>query len=311
MNLRNISDKMLLENTSSLAQKERDVTLEVLHHLREVERRSLFAKRSYSSLFEYAVKELKYSEGSAHRRISSMRLLKELPEIEAKLENGKLSLSALAQAQSFFKQEKTDSSQKREVLSSLENKSTREVEKELVSRSSEPVKLIPEKLRAVSAQLTELKILVEDEFLQDLERLRALVSNQLPGATMKDVLSFAVRNSIKTQTPKSPKVIPAKNEESVTKQKLSFPAQKVVARHIPVEVKRAVWHRDGGNCTFSCGGRRCTTKHQLEFDHIKPFSVGGEHSVENLRLRCRTHNQFTATAAFGKKKMSQFVPRMR
>lgn len=106
MNLKSLSDQNLLENTSRLAQRERELTLEVLQHLREIERRMLFAKLSYSSLFEYAVKELRYSEGAAQRRISSMRLLKELPEIEAKVECGALSLCALSQARSFFRQEK-------------------------------------------------------------------------------------------------------------------------------------------------------------------------------------------------------------
>src|SRR5437868_12891 len=107
MNLRATSDKSLLENLHRLVRNEREVTLQILHHLREVERRSLYAKLSYSSLFEYCTQELKYSAGNAHRRISSMRLLKELPELEAKIENGTLNLSVLAQAQSFFKQEKT------------------------------------------------------------------------------------------------------------------------------------------------------------------------------------------------------------
>jgi hypothetical protein len=57
---------------------------------------------AYPSLFEYAVKELKYSSSSAQRRIMSMRLLKEVPSLEKKIEEGALNLSTLAQAQSFF-----------------------------------------------------------------------------------------------------------------------------------------------------------------------------------------------------------------
>src|SRR6187431_3260712 len=126
MDLKRLPDTILLQNTKQLAQRERETTLEVLHHLREVERRSLFAVLAYPSLFEYAVKELKYSAGAAHRRIASMRLQKELPEIEKKVESGELSLSVLSQAQVFFKQEKSAVAEKREVLMSLENKSTRE-----------------------------------------------------------------------------------------------------------------------------------------------------------------------------------------
>ena len=67
VNFRNLSDETLHQNTINLAHHERQTTLEILHHLREVERRSLFALRAYSSLFEYVVSELKYSIGAAHR----------------------------------------------------------------------------------------------------------------------------------------------------------------------------------------------------------------------------------------------------
>lgn len=49
MNLRSLSDAALQLNTQKLVKNEREMTLEVLRHLREVERRSLFAKLSYSS----------------------------------------------------------------------------------------------------------------------------------------------------------------------------------------------------------------------------------------------------------------------
>src|SRR5688572_13155379 len=109
MNLQTLSDRSLLDNLHSLVNREREVTLEVLHHLREVERRALYGELGFSSLFEYAVSELKYSESAAQRRISSMRLLKEIPELGKKIETGALSLSSLSQAQSFFRQEKTKS----------------------------------------------------------------------------------------------------------------------------------------------------------------------------------------------------------
>lgn len=52
------------------------------------------------------MKECGFSEDQAARRISVMRLLKELPEIEDKISSGELSLSNLNQAQSLFQAEK-------------------------------------------------------------------------------------------------------------------------------------------------------------------------------------------------------------
>ena len=71
-------------------------------------------------------------------------------------------------------------------------------------------------------------------------------------------------------------------------------------RHIPAEVKRQVWARDKGQCTFvSEKGQRCAAKSHLEFDHIDPVARGGEASVDRIRLRCRAHNQFDAERLFG------------
>jgi 5-methylcytosine-specific restriction endonuclease McrA len=61
-----------------------------------------------------------------------------------------------------------------------------------------------------------------------------------------------------------------------------------------------VWERDGGQCTYvSPEGRRCTERQFLEFDHIEPVARGGQASVENTRLRCRSHNQYEAERVFG------------
>ena len=72
------------------------------------------------------------------------------------------------------------------------------------------------------------------------------------------------------------------------------------SRHIPAEVKRAVWLRDGGRCAFTAhSGRRCNARGFLEFHHKKPYAAGGEATVENVELRCRAHNRYEAGLYFG------------
>ena len=74
----------------------------------------------------------------------------------------------------------------------------------------------------------------------------------------------------------------------------------VNSRTIPAHVKRAVWQRDGGRCTFVSGsGRRCECCRGLEYDHVKPVALGGEATTENVRLLCRKHNQLEAERRFG------------
>jgi hypothetical protein len=72
------------------------------------------------------------------------------------------------------------------------------------------------------------------------------------------------------------------------------------SRHVPAEVRRAVWLRDLGRCAFvGAGGRRCGERAFLEFHHVRPYAEGGPPTVGNIELRCRSHNGYEARAASG------------
>jgi len=62
MQLRHLSDEALDQATLGLAKREREILTEVLHHLREIERRRLYSALKYQSLFDYAQRRLGYSE---------------------------------------------------------------------------------------------------------------------------------------------------------------------------------------------------------------------------------------------------------
>ena len=64
-------------------------------------------------------------------------------------------------------------------------------------------------------------------------------------------------------------------------------------RAIPAAVKRQVWQRDGGRCSYVDRetGRRCNSRHLIEIDHILPYALGGGADPGNLRLRCRAHHR--------------------
>src|SRR4051812_43014645 len=130
MNIRILSDEALHGRSQQLARREREILSEILEHLREIDRRKLFSAFGYKSLFEYAVKEFSYSEDQAYRRINAMRLLKELPEVEKKISDGSISLSALSVATSLFKAEAKynipfSKDRKLLIVNALQNKSRR------------------------------------------------------------------------------------------------------------------------------------------------------------------------------------------
>ena len=72
------------------------------------------------------------------------------------------------------------------------------------------------------------------------------------------------------------------------------------SRHIPNDVKRAVFERDGGRCTFAdANGQRCGERGWMELHHTRPFAQGGDSTADNVALRCRTHNDLAARLDYG------------
>ena len=77
---------------------------------------------------------------------------------------------------------------------------------------------------------------------------------------------------------------------------------------IPAEVKRTVYARDEGRCTYvSADGHRCGATHFLEFDHRVARARGGPNTADNIRLLCRTHNQLAARKDFGDELIDLFA----
>lgn len=71
-------------------------------------------------------------------------------------------------------------------------------------------------------------------------------------------------------------------------------------RYIPSSIRQTVIERDGEGCGYVApDGTRCGTLENLEFDHITPVARGGTATAENLRLRCRRHNQLEAENLYG------------
>ena len=100
--LSGLPDQVLLAHTKSLVLHEQALQLAVLDHLREIQARHLHLRLGFSSLFDYAVRELGYSEGAAWRRIKAMRLCSETAGTRERLQDGSLTLSAAAQLQNTF-----------------------------------------------------------------------------------------------------------------------------------------------------------------------------------------------------------------
>jgi 5-methylcytosine-specific restriction endonuclease McrA len=76
------------------------------------------------------------------------------------------------------------------------------------------------------------------------------------------------------------------------------------SRNIPARIRRRVFERDEGRCTFTDeAGCRCREVERLELHHVKPFALHGQHHADNLTLRCQAHNALAAEQDFGREVM--------
>jgi hypothetical protein len=320
INLNSLSHSALLKATRDLAQEERRITSLVLLHLEEIERRRLHLE-NHSSLFDFCRRELGYSEDQANARISAMRLSREVPEVIAKVESGELSLTNLVKAQSYFRQElkagKTvTQADKKDLLSVLEGKSTRDCERIIAERLPEAA-LPAERERILSGQHTEITFVADNRLKEDLESLRALwghhgylsyaeLFQRMASLVLKQVDPAEKRGAknIKKQSEaiKSPGAPQAISNPS------SPPAEFVTpeGRHISAETRREVWQRDQGRCThrYAATQMRCGSKFALEVDHLLPFAYGGTHTLDNLTLLCRAHHSLKSAKAQSAKAQS-------
>lgn len=183
MDLKDLSDDILLNQIQKLCQEERRTLSLILHHLREIDRRRLYADLKYPSLFEYTVKELGYSEDQVYRRIAAMRMLREIPEIEEKINSGVLNLSHLGLVNNFFNKEKQlaqkefTKSEKIEILEKLSNHSAKEAEKIVLSLSTNPLQMRNERERTLSDELVELNFIISGRVRDKIQKLKGLLAH--------------------------------------------------------------------------------------------------------------------------------------
>ena len=197
-NLKLISDADLLKQTLDLAIEEKRITLLLIEYLREIERRMLFAEMGYGSLYEFCIQHLGLSDGAAYRRIAAMHLIRDVPEAKVSIKNGKISLSNATLAQNFFQTEQKNGNtmstdRKKEILTQIEGLSKRGCEQKLYEIS--PTAIPRESERVVSATQTELKLIVDESFMEMLKTLKGLLAHRLPRASNTEILRYSMKEA--------------------------------------------------------------------------------------------------------------------
>ncbi|MGZ3771271.1 MAG: hypothetical protein ACXVCP_09595 [Bdellovibrio sp.] len=194
ISLSNISNLELISRMEKLVRTERKITHLILQYILEIEDRKLYADLGYDGIYTYLTRGLGYSEASAYRRLQSAKLLRKVPEISTKIEEGNLNLSQLTLVQKCLKEKKQKTGESISsqdtmiVLEKIQNKNTFETEKVLAvefDRTCQTHERVwPQKNDSVRLEIT----LTQEQF-SELEQAKSLLSHICPDGNLADVIS--------------------------------------------------------------------------------------------------------------------------
>jgi hypothetical protein len=326
---KHLSNDALRHEIKNDPAREGEVTAMSLARLAEYDARKLYLPDGFPSMLAYCMAELRLSEDEAKKRIRVARAGHRCPSVFEALADGRVNLSGLVCLARHLTAETAD-----ELLAAASHKTRHELEHLIAERFPRAdvaarVEAIPPaplalaavegapgpphgadilgpddadvapgcahdrgRVRPLSRESYAVQFTRSREDDERFRYLQDLLGHQVARGNLAKVYDRAVRELI------------AKMERvrfgACAKPRKGSQGASTDTRYVPAQVKREVWQRDGGRCTFvSESGRRCEARGEVEFDHVKEFARGGETTVDGLRLRCRGHNQYTAEQTFG------------
>ena len=304
---------------------------DVIGLLGEIVARRTFVPEGFADPRDYCVRALRMSADQAVRRLRAARTAHQFPSLLPAIADGRLGVTAVNTLGPHLSAENCD-----ELVALAAGKTIEELERALRARQAPApapvlervadcgspvvadasVEMVPQAPAPAGsdvplemAQPTEpvfeapapvvRRVAITAAVLEKLESAKALLSHVtrdectvLERALDTLIAKLQAKKFGKTERPRAARARRASGD----------------SRHIPAHVRREVFERDGGRCTFvGDHGHRCETRDLLQFDDIVPRARGGKPTVDNLRLRCRAHNQLEAERVFG----TEFMARKR
>jgi hypothetical protein len=282
-----LSDFELITAMKLLVKKDHEANARLICFLREVNEREIHLAKGCSTLELFCEAVLGLTENQARMRVRAMRLAQAIPAVEEMVRQGDLTLSVASLAQSRFSQVEKNSlrlseAKQSEIVSRLSRCSLREAERVLAETVGGPAPP-KEKKTAYAGGNTRLEFTASATLMENIERLQDLLAHKNFDGRLDLLFEYVSEIALAELEKKSfvePEEVLAKTEN--------------VTRHIPLQVQRAVWLRDGGCCQFRDeeSGRVCGSRRWVQIDHILEFSRGGKHEISNLRLLCGAHNRY-------------------
>jgi hypothetical protein len=145
-------------------------------------------------------------------------------------------------------------------------------------------------------QLYQMQFTTTQEHAELIEKAKALLSNTSTKLSLGELHLQAMRLLVDALEKKR---FGAKRPATKPDGSTNHPRQR--GRHVPAPLRRQIYERDQGQCTFvDDRGQRCSETHFIHVHHLTPFAHGGPHQLENLTLGCAAHNALAAEQDFGR-----------
>ena len=317
--LQSLSNRELLDATRALASKACEVEADLLVHLAEIDERKLYLESAFPSFFAFCIGELAFSEDAAYSRILVARAARRLPAVIDALRSRRVHLTGLRLLVPHLTAENC-----KEVLARAAGKSKRAVEELVAHLAPQPpvaavVRKVPAApstpvaapalpiavapalpprpvVRPLGDDSWKVQFTANDLFRNKLRIAQDLLRHRVPDGNLAAIFERALDALIER----------TKKERFASGCKPRTPAatKPSETRHVPAAIRREVYERDGGRCTFvDESGRRCLETGFLELDHVDGYARTRTHAADAMRLLCHAHNQHAAELVYGRAKM--------
>jgi 5-methylcytosine-specific restriction endonuclease McrA len=327
--LAQLPDAELLTRVLDAATSERAATAKLIALLAELDARRLFLGEGCSSLFTYCTQVLRLSEHAAYNRIETARAARRFPMILDLVEAGAITLTNVR----LLAPHLTDANH-RDLLERARHKLKRDIELLIVTirpsadvpsvvrklptpltkpklslgpddamkhdeavssleaepsstrADAEPTRIQPAaSVKPLSPERYKIQVTVSRETYAMLRRAQDLLRHSVPNGDAAVIIARALELLVSELE---------RRKVAATDRPYRARVANPRSRHIPADIRRAVWRRDDGRCRFIGSRGRCEETGFLEYHHVVPFADGGQTAADNLELRCRAHNRYEA-----------------
>jgi hypothetical protein len=279
--------------------------------LADFDRQRHWAQLGHASVFYYLHRDLKLSKGAAHYRKVAARLIQKFPEVIGPLREGKLCITTVVELARvitpensaevlprFFYLSKQEAKAvaveicpaavvpRREVVTKVGTNVGAELPRSATFHPGEtpphtqPALAPAEQLTSfepLTPNLQRLHMTVSKQFIDKLDAARKGQGHAQPGASAEKVIEAALDLLLAQQA----------KRRGVVRRPQKNPRPAKSPGHVTASVKRSVWARDDGKCTWPLdSGGICGSTTRLEIDHVVPRGRGGPSTIDNCRLTC-------------------------